>query len=143
MRKLILLITSVITLTSLNAQSWEGIGAKNVNVGYELYGNNGLGVVATYDYGLNDFVSIGAGLNYSLEQNNTYLNIRTDYHLQHTLKLPSYFDIYLGGDIGYNTDSDKQIGFGGHLGLRLSISHYFGIYSEIGNRGNIGLFLNL
>jgi hypothetical protein len=143
MRKILIFITIIFTFSSLNAQSWEGIGAKNVNIGYEIYGSNGLGVVCTYDYGISDYLSIGAGINYAIENNNIYLNIRADYHLQHTLKLPSYFDVYLGGDVGYNTDSDNQIGFSGRIGLRLSVSHYFGIYSEIGNRGNLGLYLNL
>jgi outer membrane protein G len=143
MRKILIFITIIFTFSGLNAQSWEGIGAKNVNIGYELYGNNGIGIVSTFDYGISDYVSVGVGLSYAIDLNNTYLNVRTDYHLQHTLKLPSYFDVYLGGDVGYNTDSDKQIGFGLHIGMRLSLSHYFGIYTEFGNRGNLGLYLNL
>jgi len=126
----------------LHSQSYDGKGDHKINIGYNLYGN-GNGIRATYDYGLSDFFSIGAGASYFFDNDDDdyYLFARTQLHLAHLLDLPSKFDIYPGVEVGYLSGND--IGFGAFVGFRYFFNNKFGIYTEIGNIGSVGLSLNL
>lgn len=139
-----LIITIFILLSSQFsfAQVWKGGGDIKVSTGIEFYGY-GTSIIANLDVGILDNISLGAGVNYNFDHKNTYLNVRGDFHFQEIFRLPREFDFYTGIDAGYNTNYSSEIGFGAHLGGRYQISKSAGIYLEIGNRGNVGVFFNL
>ncbi|MCK5638757.1 MAG: hypothetical protein KAH67_08600 [Flavobacteriaceae bacterium] len=124
------------------SQSYEGKGDHKINIGYDLYGN-GNGIRASYDYGLGDLFSIGAGGSYILDDddNDYSLFVRTNLHFAHILDLPSKFDIYPGVEVGYLSSND--IKFTGYVGLRYFFTEKIGVFAELGNNGSIGLSLNL
>lgn len=143
MKKLFFIsIISIFSLTNINAQAWEGVGSKYLSGGLEFYGF-GTGAMVNFDYGIMEDFSIGAGLNYSFDVSNLYINARADYHFQRLLQLPSVFDVYGGLDIGYNTNFDPNIRFGVRAGARYMIFDTVGLFLEIGSRGNIGAVVNL
>ena len=143
MKKVILLFAIIIFSSSqISAQAWDGIGARNLSAGVEFYGY-GTGAVVNFDYGLLEDVSVGAGMNYSFDASNLYVNARADYHFQRLLKLPSVFDIYGGLDVGYNTNFDPNVRFGVRAGARYMIFETVGLYLEVGSRGNVGMVFNI
>lgn len=124
------------------AQSYKGKGDNKINVGYELYGI-GNGIKATYDFGLSELFSIGAGASFYLNNNEEdyFIYARTNFHLGDLLDLPSQLDIYPGVELGYL--SSKNIGISGYAGIRYFFTKKIGIFAEIGNNGTIGLSVNL
>jgi hypothetical protein len=137
-------ILPVILVFSLSsyAQSFEGKGDTKINVGYDIYGR-GNGIKGTFDFGLCDLFSIGAGATYYFdnEDNDFYLFARTALHLGLILDFPSQLDLYPGVNLGYL--SGNNVGFTGYLGIRYFFSDRIGIYAEIGNTGVIGLSFSL
>ncbi len=124
-----------------NAQAWQGVGDQKVQVGFNLYGEGGAGLMATYDYGVADKVSVGAGMNLFFGDNNNFgLNARVNYHLQEALELPENVDIYPGIGIGFlGNDFD----FTARIGVRYFFTPQIAVFGEIGNRGGIGIAYNL
>jgi len=142
MKKLIILLVLFFTVFSVQSQSFKGKGDNKIDVGFEVYGN-GNGIKATYDYGLSDLFSIGAGASFyfSNDENDYFIYARTNLHLGILMDLPQPFDIYPGFEIGYLSSND--IGLSGYLGLKYFFTDKIGVFAEIGNNGAIGLSLNL
>lgn len=145
MKKLFLIIF-VLGATYFNAQAFEGNGDVKINAGLNLFGY-GSGISGSVDFGLNDWLSVGAGSDvyfsnpHKYEDSNFYLYGRLNFHLGEALSMPSQWDLYPGinlGILGNNT-----FGFNAHLGARYFFSEKLGMYMEIGNHGTLGISFNL
>ena len=142
MKKTLITLGFLLSLISVNGQSYDGKGDSKFNIGYEAYGF-GNGLKASYDYGLGELFSIGAGgsVYFDNEENDYFIYARTQIHLGIAFDLPCKFDIYPGVELGYL--SSEKIGIAGYLGLRYFISDKVGIFAEIGNNGALGLSFNV
>ena len=99
MKKLVLAFAMLFAGQLAFAQAWQGKGDQKLQVGFNGYGN-GTGVTATYDYGLSNVVSLGAGANFYFdgyrdnnEDNNVFVFGRVNFHLQDALNMPSKWDL--------------------------------------------------
>jgi hypothetical protein len=145
MKKLVLACTMLFAGQLALAQAWQGKGDQKLQVGFNGYGN-GTGVTATYDYGLSNVVSLGAGANFYFdgyrdnnEDNNVFVFGRVNFHLQDALNMPSKWDLYPGLDVGL---LGNTFGLGAHLGVRYFFNNNVGAFIEAGNNGSIGLSFN-
>jgi len=142
MKNLIITLILCVAVVSVQSQSFEGKGDSKLNLGFDFYGY-GYGIKVTYDYGLGDVISIGAGSSFYLnnDENDYYLYFRSNVHLGILLDLPSQFDIYPGIELGYLSRSD--IGLSAYIGLKYFFSDKIGIFAEIGTIGALGMSINL
>lgn len=127
---------------TLYSQSYSGKGDQKLNVGYEGYGY-GTGIKATFDQGLGEMFSIGAGASafFNGDENDYFIFARTQIHLGIVFDLPSKFDIYPNLELGYL--SSERVGIAGHLGFRYFVSEKIGLFAEVGSTGAIGLSINV
>lgn len=146
MKKLVL-VFSMLFLGGgiLSAQAWNGKGDQKLQVGFNGWGY-GTGITASYDYGLGNIVSLGAGANFYFdgykdnnEDNNVFVFGRLGFHLQEPLNLPEQWDIYPGVNLGL---LGKDFGIGAHVGVRYFFNKNVGIYGEFGNNGSLGVAFN-
>lgn len=142
MKKIIITLSFLLGVISVNGQSFDGKGDSKLNIGYEAYGF-GNGVRATYDYGLSELFSIGAGgtLYFDEGENDYFLFVRSHVHLGIALDLPSKFDIYPGVELGYL--SSEKMGIAGYIGFRYFITKKVGLFAELGNNGALGVSFNV
>lgn len=142
MKKTLITLGFLLSLISVNGQSYDGKGDSKFNIGYEAYGF-GNGLKASYDYGLGELFSVGAGgsVYFDNEENDYFIYARTQVHLGIAFDLPCKFDIYPGVELGYL--SSEKVGIAGYLGLRYFISDKVGLFAEIGNNGALGLSFNV
>jgi hypothetical protein len=137
-------ILPVIIILSFSsfAQSFDGKGDAKINLGYDIYGR-GNGIKGSFDIGLCELFSIGAGATYYFDNdvNDYYLFARTAIHLGMLLDLPEQFDLYPGINLGYLSGND--VGFTGYLGIRYFFGNRFGVFAEIGNTGALGISIAL
>jgi hypothetical protein len=129
--------------TILSAQAWEGAGDQKLQFGLQGSGN-GHGLRATYDYGIHEMFSVGAGADLFLLNRNgsspVFIYGRANFHLSSIIEgLPREWDIYPGANLGIIGDT---FGFGIHAGVRYFFSPNMGVYGEFGNRNSLGLSLN-
>lgn len=144
MKKLMLAVVGCFMITTANAQAWNGKGDQKVQAGLNVYGNEGLGLKGSYDYGIADAISVGAGLGLFFGKNDQKsdfsLHGRFNYHLQDLLNLDNNLDIYPGLTLGVLGDS---FDFGAHVGVRYFFTDKIGGFIEVGNRGGLGVVINL
>lgn len=129
------------------AQAWSGTGDQKVQVGFNGWGY-GTGITGTYDYGVSDLLSVGAGVNFFFSHSNDkYADDnfgvfgRLNAHLQKPLNLPSEWDIYPGLDLGVLGKNGFYLG--AHIGVKYFFNDKVGIYLEAGNNGSIGVSFGL
>lgn len=141
MKKLVLMLMLFIG-AAVNAQAYTGKGDQKVNLGFNVWGY-GTGVTATYDYGLNQLISIGAGGNAYFDNyrdnnkdNRVFIFGRVNFHLKEALELPEQLDIYPGVDLGV---LGRDFGIGAHIGARYFFTDKFGVFAEVGNNGSLGI----
>lgn len=146
MKKLLLVCSMFFLGQTAFAQAWNGKGDQKLQVGFNGWGY-GTGITATYDYGLGNIVSLGAGANFFFDHDNDkYADDdfgvfgRVNFHLQEPLSLPEKWDIYPGVDLGLLGKSGTY--FGAHLGVRYFFNNNVGIYGEFGNNGSLGVSFN-
>lgn len=142
MKKIFLAGLLVCGFAITQAQVFTGYGDKKLNLGLAAFGN-GVGVNASFDYGLSNIFSAGVGAELYFNDKadeDFYIYGRGDAHLSEILSLPSQLDLYPGVDLGLH---GGNIGVGGHIGVRYFFSDVIGAYAELGSRGNIGLTINL
>ena len=145
--KKFVLVCSMLLLGQMSfAQAWSGKGDQKVQVGLNGFGY-GTGIAGTYDYGLSDLLSVGAGANIYFSgyrdgdnKNNFFVFGRLNAHLQKPLNLPSNWDIYPGLDLGV---LGSGFGIGAHIGARYFFNKKVGVYLEAGNNGSVGVSFNL
>ncbi|MCA6067296.1 hypothetical protein JI747_008930 [Chryseobacterium sp. RG1] len=146
MKKLVVMFALIFAGATANAQAWTGKGDQKINAGLSAWGY-GTGITGTYDYGLNNLISIGAGLNGYFSNykdndsdNSVFIFGRLNFHLKETLQLPEKLDIYPGVDVGV---LGKDFGIGAHIGARYFFTERIGVFAEIGNNGSLGVSINL
>ncbi|WKS95499.1 DUF6646 family protein [Riemerella columbina] len=142
MKKTILVMAMVLLAQLSFAQAWNGKGDQKVQIGLSAWGY-GSGLSGTYDYGVSNAISIGAGAHFYFSKNQNegfFLFGRGNYHLQDVLNLPDEWDIYPGLDLGV---LGNTFGLGAHIGVRYFFTPKIGAFAEIGNNGGIGLSINL
>lgn len=131
-------------MTTISAQAWTGQGDQKAQVGLNIYGSEGFGLKGSYDYGITDAISVGAGLGLFFGKNDNKSDFsihgRFNYHLQDLLDLDDKFDIYPGITLGVLGDT---FDFGAHVGARYFFTNKIGGFVELGNRGGIGVVINL
>ncbi len=142
MKKLITTVLVLAACVSMSAQSYEGKGDSKLNVGYEIYGI-GPGIKASFDYGLSDLFSVGAGASYYFdnEDQDYFIYGRTNIHLGIVWDLPRQLDLYPGVELGFKSSS--EVGFTGYLGVRYCITKKLSLFAEIGNHGAAGLSIDV
>jgi uncharacterized protein DUF6646 len=142
MKNLIITFILCVSVAHIQSQSFNGKGDSKANIGIDVYGY-GYGIKATYDYGLSDLFTIGAGTSFYLNnnENDFFLYFRSNVHLGIILDLPPQFDIYPGVELGYLSRSD--IGLSAYLGLKYYFSKKIGVFAEIGTIGALGLSIDL
>lgn len=130
---------------AVSAQAYIGKGDQKVNLGLNAWGY-GTGITATYDYGLNQLISIGAGGNAYFDNyrdndkdNRVFIFGRVNFHLREALELPEQLDIYPGVDLGV---LGRDFGIGAHIGARYFFTDKFGVFAEVGNNGSLGVSFN-
>ncbi len=146
MKKLFFMLMMVFLGTAANAQAWTGKGDQKINLGLSAWGY-GTGIAATYDYGLNKLISVGAGANAYFDNykdndkdNRVFIFGRLNFHLQDALDLPTKWDIYPGVDVGV---LGRDFGIGAHIGAKYFFTEKFGVFAEVGNNGSLGVSFNL
>ena len=142
MKKILIILCISLGYMSINAQSYDGKGDSKFNIGYEAYGY-GNGIKATYDYGLGELFSIGAGASayFNDDENDYFIYARTQVHLGIAFDMSCKFDIYPGIELGYL--SSEKVGIAGYVGIRYFITKKMGLFAEIGNNGSVGLSFNV
>lgn len=145
MKKLVFMLLLVLTGATANAQAWTGKSDQKVNLGLNAWGY-GTGVTATYDYGLNQLLSVGAGVNAYFDgyknddkDNRVFIFGRVNFHLKEALQLPEKLDIYPGVDLGV---LGRDFGIGAHIGARYFFTEKVGVFAEVGNNGSLGVSFN-
>jgi hypothetical protein len=144
MKKLVFMLMVFVGAT-VSAQAYTGKGDQKVNLGLNAWGY-GTGISATYDYGLNQLISVGAGGNAYFDNyrdnnkdNRVFIFGRVNFHLREALQLPEQLDIYPGVDLGV---LGRDFGIGAHIGARYFFTDKFGVFAEVGNNGSLGVSFN-
>ncbi|MFN3020218.1 DUF6646 family protein [Soonwooa sp.] len=144
MKKLMLAALGCFMMTTASAQAWNGKGDQKVQAGLNFYGSEGLGLKGSYDYGIADAISVGAGLGLYFGKNDSKSDFsihgRFNYHLHDLLNLDNNLDIYPGVTLGVLGDT---FDFGAHVGVRYFFTDKIGGFVELGNRGGLGVVVNL
>ncbi len=142
MKKILIILCISLGYMPINAQSYDGKGDSKFNIGYEAYGF-GNGIKATYDYGLSELFSVGAGASayFNDDENDYFIYARTQVHLGIVFDMSCKFDIYPGVELGYL--SSEKVGIAGYVGIRYFITKKMGLFAEIGNNGSVGLSFNV
>lgn len=145
MKKLFFAFSLLFAGSMVSAQAWTGKGDQKVQVGFNAWGY-GTGLTGTYDYGLSNLVSVGAGLNVYFDgyrnndiDNNIFAFGRINFHLQDALQLPEKWDVYPGVDLGV---LGRDFGIGVHIGARYFFTEKWGAFAEVGNNGSLGVSYN-
>lgn len=144
MKKLVFMLM-VFAGVAVSAQAYTGKGDQKVNLGLNAWGY-GTGITATYDYGLNQLISFGAGANAYFDgykdnnkDNRVFIFGRVNFHLNEALELPEKLDIYPGVDLGV---LGRDFGIGAHIGARYFFTEKVGVFAEVGNNGSLGVSFN-
>lgn len=144
MKKLVFMLM-VFAGVAVGAQAYTGKGDQKVNLGLNAWGY-GTGITATYDYGLNQLISVGAGANAYFDgykdnnkDNRVFIFGRVNFHLNEALELPEKLDIYPGVDLGV---LGRDFGIGAHIGARYFFTEKVGVFAEVGNNGSLGVSFN-
>lgn len=144
MKKLVLMLMLFMG-AAISAQAYTGKGDQKVNLGLNAWGY-GTGITATYDYGLSQLISVGAGGNAYFDNykdndkdNRVFIFGRVNFHLKEALQLPEQLDIYPGVDLGV---LGRDFGIGAHIGARYFFTDKFGVFAEVGNNGSLGVSFN-
>ena len=157
---LTLLVFTALSVTSEKsfAQSQFANGDKLLNVGINLggtYGGGGVGVGASYEQGIHDFISVGGQLDfvhwgygggiysYGWSYNFISIGARGSYHYGKHFLTVDKLDLYAGPAIGYRIASSSYDGvgydaygsgvfFGAFAGARYYFKPAMGVFGEVG-----------
>ena len=140
--RVLLLFFLVLGLQNVQGQNaYEGKGENKISVAWAYYGrDNGLSLM--YDHGFSDLISAGGGIETYVIEGDREVSVfaMVDFHLNKVLNLPERLDIFPGVEAG---SFIKEFELFGYVGISYAISEKIGLYTEIGNRGTLGVYLNL
>jgi hypothetical protein len=155
---LMLLVAAVLSVTSDKAFAQFEKGDKLLNAGINLggtYGGGGIGVGASYEQGIHDFISVGAQADFvrwnyggwvgsKINYNFFTIAARGSYHFgKHFLTMDN-LDLYAGPSLGYRIASFSYDGvgyngtygngvfFGAFAGARYYFKPTMGVFAEVG-----------
>lgn len=141
LRRIIVLLLFLGGCAFVTGQSaYEGKGENRGSIAWAYYGR-GNGVALIYDHGFSNLISAGVGIEFYHEDEDrefSYFAV-LDVHLKELLGLPERLDIYPGIEVG---SFNKEFELFGYLGISYAFSEKFGIFTELGNRGTLGLYYN-
>lgn len=125
---------------ALGQSSYEGKGENRINVAWAYYGR-GDGLSLVYDHGFSNLFSAGAGMELYViegERETSFFGI-VDLHLKELLELPERLDLYPGAEIG---SFDGEFKIYPYLGVSFALTEKLGLFTEIGQRGTLGVYFN-
>jgi len=133
--KKIITLALLLTAGFANAQAFSGKGDSKFQVGANFQ-DMATGIMATYDYGIGENMSIGLYTTYLLGtsrysytihdskfEDRFDLKARFNANLGNVIGLPEQVDIYPGLNLGLRN-------FGAHLGGRYFFTNGFGVFTE-------------
>ena len=132
------IITLGLLLTAFlgNAQAFSGKGDQKFQVGANFQ-DMATGIMATYDYGIGENMSIGLYTTYLLGTSN-YSNTTYDSKFEDRFDVKARFSANIGNVIGLPEQVDIYPGlnlgirnFGGHLGGRYFFTNGLGVFTEL------------
>lgn len=151
----------LLVFNSANAQFNKDDKLLNVGIGVNSYYNGGIPLSSSFEVGITDEISVGAGLDYLSHRYNTlgvkygfsalYLGARGSYHFSKLLNLrDEALDVYGGASLGYRRftwrDNNNFIGLGSsygsglfvgiHVGARYYFAPKVGGFFEVGAGGS-------
>ncbi len=163
MKKILICVIGLICFFSYkaNAQYAQGDKLLNLGIGVNSYYSGGIPLSASFEYGITDEISIGAGfdyLNYTYKYsgykygfNAVYIGFRGSYHFNKLLNLSvEELDLYGGASLGFRSFSWKDdfnnstlgnsygngVFFGIHAGARYYFAPSIGAFLEVGAGGS-------
>lgn len=163
MNKTLICLVGLICLFSYTAQAQYAKGDKllNLGIGVNSYYNGGIPLSASFEVGVTDAISVGAGfdyLNYNYRIGGAkygfsilYIGARGSYHFNELLNLSiEELDLYGGASVGFRSfnwkDNSPNSGLGGSydngvfLGIHVGARYYFkpsiGAFLEVGAGGS-------
>lgn len=143
MKKRILIPLLFIVCSVVSAQAYEGKGDMKINAGLNAYGY-GAGVSGSIDFGILEWLSVGGGTKLYFTDNKKdesfFVFGRANFHLGQYLNMPSKWDVYPGLNLGLLGDT---FGWNAYLGARYFFNETWGIYTELGSNGSLGVSINL
>ena len=128
------LVLALFFATLANGQAFDGSGDQKFQLGASLQ-DTGAGIVASYDFGVADILSVGVTSTYVLGVEELIAvgfvdrfdaKARVNLHLGSTIGLGDNFDVYTGLNM-----SLKNLGF--HAGARYFFSDSIGVFAELGH----------
>jgi len=161
----LVLVLTAITFTSF-AQGSLAKGEAQINAGVGL-SSWGIPVYAGFDYGVHPDITLGAEASFRGFNENwrgdryrhSVIGIsgNANYHFNRILKIPSKWDFYAGGNLGfylwnspngYLGNRASGLGLGGQIGGRYFVSNKVGLNLEVGggnafSGGKFGLTIKL
>lgn len=127
------IITLGLLLTAFlgNAQAFSGKGDNKFQVGANFQ-DHATGIMATYDHGIGENMSIGLYTTYLLGVDGDGSKFKDEFDLKarfnanigNVIGLPENIDVYPGLNLGLRN-------FGAHLGGRYFFTNGFGVFTEI------------
>lgn len=111
-----------------------------INVGWAYYGR-GNGLSLSFDREFSELISAGIGLEeYVIDEDiETSLYLLMDFHLEKLFNI-NKLELYPGIEWGL---FENKLDYHFYLGMATDITEKIGIYTEVGTRGVLGLYLKL
>lgn len=163
MNKILICLVGLLCVLSFksNAQYAKADKLLNLGIGVNSYYSGGIPFSASFEYGITDAISVGAGLdylNYSYRISGSkygfsalYIGARGSYHFNELLNLSvEELDLYGGASLGFRSFSWKDdynnsglgnsygngVFFGIHAGARYYFAPNIGAFLEVGAGGS-------
>jgi hypothetical protein len=163
MKKILFCVVGLICFFSFEAKAQYAQGDKllNLGIGVNSYYSGGIPFSASFEYGITDEISVGAGfdyLNYNYNFSGTkygfsaiYIGGRGSYHFNKLFNLAvEELDLYGGASLGFrsftwkdnynNSTLGNTYGNGVYVGIHIGARYYFapsiGAFLEVGAGGS-------
>jgi outer membrane protein G len=132
MMKKILTFGLLVASFAVSAQAFSGKGDNKFQIGANIQ-DHATGIMATYDRGIGENMSIGVQSTYLLNvdgdaskfEDEFDIKARFSANIGSVMSLPSNVDVYPGLNLGLRN-------FGAHAGVRYFFSDGFGLFTEVG-----------
>ncbi len=126
--------------TAFGQDAYGEKGENRLNTAWAYYGR-GNGISLMYDHGFNSWFSAGAGVEFyfiETERETSFFGI-LDFHLQEALGLPERLDLFPGTEIGR---FNRRFVLYPYIGIAYAFTEEFGVFTEVGERGTLGVYFN-